>query len=428
VKAHDLFAVTAHGLAALCAAELAAIGVAGRVETGGVAWRGTASSMYRANLELRTASRIIARVGTFRARGFAELERRAARLPWQNFLRQATPVVLRVTCRKSKLYHEGAVGERVARVLADTAGVSVVRGGSGDDEADDAYDVPGAPNPPDAPAAGAPSTVQQGAQSPAGAQLIIIRFMRDECTISVDSSGALLHQRGYRRAVAKAPLRETMAAALLLAAGWRGDMPLLDPLCGSGTIPIEAALLAGGIAPGIARADRTPRAFAFEAWPHFDGAAYSEIVRSARAAVRPVRAPIVGADRNAGAIAAARANADRAGVLSDLEFRRASLADLEAMPGSGHVVTNPPYGVRVGDRRELRALYATLGRTISARLPGWSVTMLAADDALAAATGLPLVEQLATRNGGIPVRLLSTAGTGAARPVYQPPHSDEEYS
>lgn len=419
---HDLFAITAHGLAALCAAELAAIGVTGRVETGGVAWRGTAPSMYRANLELRTASRIIARVGTFRARGFAELERRAARLPWQDFLRQATPVVLRVTCRKSKLYHEGAVGERVARVLADTAGVAVVRRGSDDDEADGAYDAPGAPD------AGAPSAGQQGATSAPGAQLVIIRFMRDECTISVDSSGALLHQRGYRRAVAKAPLRETMAAALLLAAGWRGDTPLLDPLCGSGTIPIEAALLAGGIAPGIARADLTPRAFAFEAWPDFDRATYSEIVRSARAAVRPVRTAIVGADRNAGAIAAARANAARAGVLTDLEFKRASLVDLAPMPGSGHVVTNPPYGVRVGDRRELRALYALLGSTISARLPGWSVTMLAADDTLAAATRLPLIEQLATRNGGIPVRLLSTAGTGAAGPVYQPPHSDEENS
>jgi putative N6-adenine-specific DNA methylase len=402
---YDLFAVTAHGLADLCAAELATIAVSGTPETGGVAWRGTAESMYRANLELRTASRIIARAGEFRARGFAELERRAAKLTWHDFLRPGTAVELRVTCRKSKLYHEGAVAERLARVLADTAGAPVLDTNAGAEE------------------------VEAGDASAAG-QLIIVRLMRDVCTISVDSSGALLHQRGYRRALAKAPLRETIAAALLLASGWRGDTPLIDPLCGSGTIPIEAALLARGIAPGIASADLTPRAFAFERWPHFDGPTFDELVHAARAGVRAAYVPIIAADRDGGAIAAAQANAQRAGVAYDIEFRRARLQDLEPIPGTGHVITNPPYGVRVGDRRALRTLYATLGGTIAATLPGWNVTLLAADDALAAATGLPLVERLATRNGGIPVRLLTTvAGAAAhtpARPVYQRPYNDEE--
>jgi putative N6-adenine-specific DNA methylase len=232
----------------------------------------------------------------------------------------------------------------------------------------------------------------------------------------------------------------------VLTSGWRGDTPLIDPLCGSGTIPIEAALLARGIAPGIANPDLAPRAFAFEAWPHFDNAAFSSVVRSARTQVRTVNVSIIAADRDAGAIAAARANAERAGVADDLEFRHAQLSDLEPVSGAGHVITNPPYGVRVGDRRELHTLYAALGGAITTRLPGWSVTMLAADDTLAAATRLPLVERLATRNGGIPVRLLTTTGTAGAHPpmaaaptpdapahspadpVYERPHEEEEIS
>ncbi|HSJ33067.1 MAG TPA: hypothetical protein VK933_16620 [Longimicrobiales bacterium] len=415
-REYDLFAVTAHGLAGLCAAELGQIGVSGTVETGGVSWRGPARTMYQANLEIRTASRVIARVGEFRARGFAELERRASKLPWQDFLVPGAAVVLRVTCRKSKLYHEGAVAERIARVLADKAGVSVLGTNAEDDDTDtvaaDAVATDVIATDADSTEAVAADDVAADTDAPAissSAQLIIVRFMRDVCTISVDSSGALLHQRGYRQALAKAPLRETIAAALLLASGWRGDSPLIDPLCGSGTIPIEAALLARRVAPGIASADLSPRAFAFEHWPGFDRAVFDDLVRSAREKVRPANVTIVAADRDAGAINAARSNAERAGVAGDIDFVRAPLEDLTAVAGTGHVVTNPPYGVRVGDRRQLHALYATLGRVVGMRLPGWTVTMLAADDGLAAATALPLVEVLATRNGGIPVRLLTTA-------------------
>lgn len=398
---YNLFAVTAHGLAGLCAAELAAIGIDGTIETGGVAWRGPRESLYRANLELRTASRVIARAGEFRARGFAELERRAAKLPWLQFLVPGSAVALRVTCRKSKLYHEGAVAERVARVLGGQAGVlvqgSLIPAADDDDEyvSNDA------------------GVADAGSAEAARPQLIIVRFMRDVCTISVDSSGALLHQRGYRQAIARAPLRETIAAAMLLASGWNGESPLIDPMCGSGTIPIESALLARDIAPGIAASGLIARAFAFETWPHFDPDVWARLVTSARQRVRPATVPILAADSDAGAITAARANAIRAGVADDMEFRRAAFEDLESAPGAGHIVTNPPYGMRVGERRQLYGLYARFGSTVRSRLPGWSVTMLAADDNLAARTGLPLEERLSTRNGGIPVRLLTTVRNSA---------------
>lgn len=401
-RQYELFAITAHGFAELCTAELAALGVSGTSGIGGVAWRGDARSMYRANLELRTASRIVARAGEFRARGFGELERHVAKLPWHEFMQPDTAVVLRVTCRKSKLYHEGAVAERVARVLADVAGVSVLEAHADDDDVDHATS-PG--------------------------QLVIVRFLRDDCTISVDSSGALLHQRGYRQAIAKAPLRETIAGALLLASGWRGESPLVDPLCGSGTIPIEAALLARRIAPGIANTNFAPRVFAFGQWPGFEQDAWDDVVAAARAGVRDDCPVIVGSDRDAGAIAAASANAARAGVAHDVEFRRTALSSIEPPAGTGHVVTNPPYGVRVGERRDLHALYAALGDTMRRQLAGWHITILAADDALVRTTGLPFVERLATRNGGIPVRLLTTGRPETHAPeraVYDIPHQEEE--
>src|SRR5690606_34405265 len=113
-------------------------------------------------------------------------------------------------------------------------------------------------------------------------QLFVVRFLYDRCVISADSSGALLHRRVYRQAVAKAPLRETMAAAMLLGSGWKGDEPLIDPLCGSGTLPIEAALISRRIAPGLAGAERRPRDYTFRRWPDFDSATFDRIVEGAR--------------------------------------------------------------------------------------------------------------------------------------------------
>ena len=381
----DLFAVTAPGLEGVCAAELRGLGVGGEAGEGGVAWRGDAVSMYRANLESRTASRVVCRIGSFRARTFPELERHAGRLDWARFLPPGRVVRLRVTCRKSRLYHQGAVAERIAGVLP--AGIGAVAGAAGA-----------------AGAAGDAGEVDEDADG----QLVVVRFVRDVCTVSVDTSGALLHQRGYRQALAKAPLRETVAAAMLLATGWRGSTPLLDPMCGSGTLAIEAALLARRIAPGMASPGLVPRAFAFQAWPGFEADAWNAVVEAARGHALPA-APVVigGSDRDAGAITAARSNADRGGVAHDVEFERRPLSAVRPPPAIGHLVTNPPYGVRVGDRRALHGLYAALGDLATTRLAGWTVAFLSADPRLDAATGLSLRDVLATRNGGIPVRLVA---------------------
>jgi putative N6-adenine-specific DNA methylase len=380
-----LFAISAPGLEPLTAAELAGLGIAGTLQPGGVEWQGSLVELYGANLRLRTASRVLVRLAEFRARTFFELERHGTRVDWARFLAPGAAVRLRVSSRKSKLYHERGIAERLLaaadRAIGPLASVGTVGGKEEEDE-----------------------------DEQESAQLLVVRFHYDRCTISVDASGALLHRRGYRQAVARAPLRETLAASMLLGCGWDGGQALIDPMCGSGTIPIEAALLARRIAPGLATAERTPRAYAFERWPGFDATAWAGEVDRARDEIRPAAAvSIAGADRDAGAVEAACANAARAGVLDDIEFRQAPVSALEPAAASGLLLCNPPYGVRVGERAPLRNLYAALGRTARERLPGWTFAMLAAEPQLEAQVGLPFTEVFRTQNGGIPVRLVRAA-------------------
>jgi putative N6-adenine-specific DNA methylase len=374
-----LFAITAPGLEPLAAAELRALGMDGVAEPGGVAWSGTAEDLYAANLRLRTASRVTVLAAEFRAKTFFELERHARKVPWERWVPRGGAVRLRVTCRKSRLYHEGAVAQRVLEAIEHRVGPLASTAVAGDDE---------------------------GGEEAGDAQLFIVRFHRDGCTIRADASGALLHLRGYRQALARAPLRETLAAAMLLGSGWDGTAPLVDAMCGSGTIPIEGALLARRIAPGLARPSREPRAYAFSAWPEFHADAWRAVVDRAREEIRDTApVPILGSDRDEGAIAAATANAARAGVEADVELSHRAVSAIEPPAGPGWIVINPPYGVRVGERDPLRNLYAALGRTLRERCPGWTLALLSPDDALERQVGVPLEEALRTSNGGIPVRL-----------------------
>jgi putative N6-adenine-specific DNA methylase len=377
-----IFAITAPGLEALCAAELRALGIAAAAEPGGVAWEGGLGELHRANLWLRTASRVVVRAAAFRARTFIELERHGKRVPWERWVAPGRRVRLRVTSKKSKLYHEGAIAERLLGFIDDrVGGIGAAQAARGAEDEE----------------------VETGDE-----QLFVVRVVRDEFIVSADSSGALLHFRGYRQAVARAPLRETLAAAMLLGAGWRGGSPLVDPMCGSGTLPIEAALLARKIAPGLAGAAREPRAFAFTAWPGHDGDAWERAVAEARDAVLPASpVPLLGSDRDAGAIDAARANAERAGVAGDVGFDVRAVSAVEPPPGPGLLVANPPYGVRVGESDALRSLYAAVGKTARAKAPGWTLALLSADRKLEGQVGLPFTERFRTSNGGIPVRLVT---------------------
>lgn len=375
---YTTYAVTAPGIEAITAAELAALGLAVvATEPGGVTFHATSPQLYAANLHSRTASRVVVRVAEFTARTFFELERHAKKVPWERFAAPGAAVRFRVTSRKSKLYHQGAIEERLLRWASEAGYEGEKRKEKGEGE-DPLLLSPFSPP-----------------------QLFLVRLHRDRVTVSADSSGELLHRRGYRLATAKAPVRETLAAAMLLASGWDGSAPLIDPLCGAGTIPIEAARIARNIAPGL------ERNFAFERWPEFRPAEWARVRGDALASQRSgPSGVIVGADRDAGAIAASRANAQRAGVSDDIEFVQESLdpSTTAAPRPGGWLVTNPPYGVRVGQDRELAALYAALGATARRRVPGGRIGVLSADPRLDARIGIPLIERFATENGGIGVR------------------------
>lgn len=378
------YAACLPGLEPFVVAELEALGHrCGPVSPGGVPFTASTRQLYAANLHLACATRVLVRLGSFGARSFRDLEVQTAALAWADHLPAGVPVDLRVTAKASKLHHTGAIAERVGDVITD---VLVARDGW---------------VPPPA-ADGDPS------------QLVVVRVARDRVTISLDSSGEPLHRRSWRLATAKAPLRPTIAAALLTASGWDGTTPLVDPFCGSGTIAIEAARRARGIPAGWGRQ------FAFADWPGFEPGTWASVHAAALAGGRAgPHPPIVAADRDAGAVAATVGNAERAEVADGVEVREAAVSALlepgalphlsavdgSATGGPGAVVTNPPYGQRIvgGD---LRNLFDRTGDVLRAVAGGWTVAVLAADPVAVGHLRLPLEEVARTTNGGIAVRIL----------------------
>ncbi len=358
-----LFAACAPGLEPVLLTEVRALGLAGRALAGGVEVEGELPEAMRLNLWLRTASRVLLRIGEpFRAAAFAELVRKASALPWERFVRKGSAAAFRITCRKSRLFHSDAVAERLHIALEQRAGFAV-------------------------------PLAQASEEAPEEAQMFVARLERDVCTVSADTSGALLHRRGWRGPQAKAPLRETLAAALLIAAEFRGEEALCDPLCGAGTIPIEAASIAMRRAPGI------DRAFAFQRWREYSARQWEHLVVTARKQERAPPAAIEASDQAAGAVSAARENAVRARVEVAVVQRR--LIDLPPHDGGGLLASNPPYGVRTGERGALRDL-----EQVARRRPGWRIALIAPRGTAAAFPALKLEPLLRTQNGGIPVEVL----------------------
>lgn len=336
-------------------------------EPGGLLFEGYATHVMQSNLHLRTAGRVIVRLGEFYASAFSELRKKAARLEWEKFLSPGQAVNIRAVCHKSKLYHSDAVAERVLGAINDHFSIA--------------------------------NAQQKNSLQDAQGQMVLVRMVNDQCTISIDSSGEPLHRRGYRLAVAKAPLRETLAAALLIASGWDGSSPLVDPFCGSGTIPIEAALLARRIPPGIARD------FAFMKWPAFPKDEWQTMLSKAQSEILPLRTSIYGYDRDKGAIEMSAANASRAGQKSEISFAQQPVSSLKPAGTPGWIITNPPYGLRVSGSKDLRDLYARFGSILRDEFIAWNAGILCSDPKLTGQLGIgePFA-QLRFSNGGIPVQ------------------------
>ncbi len=335
-------------------------------DNGGMEFEGPLEQVYQANLFMRSASRVTVRLGEFIAISFAELRKKAAKLEWDNFLRPGQKVVVQATCHKSRLYHSDAVAERVLAAIND----HFQKG----------------------------QTTLETTTGVAGDQLILVRMVNDVCTISVDSSGELLHRRGYRQAVAKAPLRENLAAGILMASGWDQVSPLIDPFCGSGTIPIEAAMFARKIAPGI------NRDFQFTTWPVFHAAIWETLMAKAKSQILPDSPALFGYDRDTGAIESAKSNSARAGQLGIINFSAQAISYLQPSTIPGWVVTNPPYGVRVSENQDLRDLYSKFGAILKDRFTGWKICVLSSEERLLANMNLgEPIKKIRLINGGIPV-------------------------
>ena len=354
------------------------------VDEGLVEWRGEFGDVIRANRELRTVERIAVTAGEVRALHFSELRKKAAQIPWETWIDGERAVALRVTSRGSKLYHERGIAERMAGAIGDRLGRAIEVKALGDLD-DPSADV----------------------------QLVIVRMEHNVAVVRMDRSGERLHRRGYRLATAKAPLRETLAAAILRASGWRPGHALVDPFCGSGTFAIEAAQWSAGIAPG------GQRHFAWERWPSAVGS--SRAIETAKrthpdAPIAPIAplaplAPILASDREAGALTASRSNAERAGVLDRIEFSQRTVSHCEPPAGApaGWIVTNPPYARRTDGGADPHRLYETFGAILRERFAGWRCTMLSAEDSYAQATGITWEIGPWINNGGIRVRLLHAA-------------------
>lgn len=363
----EIFLATAPGLEPILCDEVKANGFrAPKAVPGGVRIEGRWHDVWRANLTIRGASRVLARLARFRVTQLTDLEKRARSLPWGATLRKDVPVRVEASCSRSRIYHSGAAAERIAKAIQQSIGAPI------SDDAD---------------------------------LTVAVRFENDVCTVSVDTSGELLHKRGFKEAVAKAPMRENLAALFLRQCGYTGTEPVLDPMCGSGTFVIEAAEIASGLLPGRARA------FAFEQLATFDATAWQTLrdERTARTALT-TDLRFHGSDRDANAISMSEANAKRAGVDAITTFAKSPAGAIEPPSGPpGLVIVNPPFGERIGDRKKLQPLYRGLGQRLLDKFGGWRVGLITTDAALAKATGLPFLPPSApVPHGGLRITMFQT--------------------
>jgi len=347
----DTFTVCQPGIEQITNDELVRLGARTRVTHGGVIASLTWSQLALAHLQLRTATRVLVRIGRFDAVNFGDLQAGLRRVDWASWLPSDADVSIRVSTSASKLYHSDAVEERVREVVGHGSG---------------------------------------------GAHRLSVRIDRDLVTLSLDASGDPLYMRGWRTEAVEAPIRETLAAALVLWSGWDGRSPLVDPCCGSGTIPIEAAMWARRMPPG------RNRSFAFREWPCAAELDWERLCAAVDADVRSASPEIRASDVDTSAVEIARDNAARAGVALDLRVTDAvTLANDARGSKPGWVVTNPPYGSRLGG--DLRRIYSAIGRLAE---PPWRLAVVAAQGAPTTAFDRKWDDSLTTRNGGIAVRFL----------------------
>ncbi len=349
------YAVAHPGLEPVVARELVGLGITGTELPGGVRFEASLEGGAALLPRLRTPSRLLLELVEGHARAPDELVALVRRVPWKTYLLPDATIEVQASVKTSRLHFKESVQKKVLHHVHDA-----LRG---------------------------PRVVDRE-RRPMIAQRIAVRIEEDRGTLSLDAGGELLHFRGWRTEQGPASLRENLAAAMLVAAGWTGDEPLVDPFCGAGTLPIEAALLAANRSP------YAKRRFALEEWPSL------KKFKPALSASASAGVQIFGSDRDARVLAVAEANAKRAGVA--VVFQRIDVADLGPPGPVGLVIANPPYGKRLGEGSEGRA-YAAFGETLRGRFEGWRALFLAPDNALARSVDRSAERLLTFSNGGVRV-------------------------
>lgn len=365
------FATVARGLEPIAAQELERLGAQSVLaDFTGVYFVGDKALLYRVNLWARTIFRVLVPLGEFYCPNSDILYREVQKISWDDYLQPHNTLAVNCTGGNQNLNHTHFTALQVKNAIVDQQRLKFGQRSSVD-----------AVNPD---------------------VLIDVHIHQNRCILSLDSSGTSLHRRGYRQAMGTAPLKETLAAALLDMAEWDSSLPFLDPLCGSGTLPLEAGLKALNIAPGLFR-----KKFSFESFPDFDAELWQELLAEAQnSRILELKAPISGSDRDPNVLNQARGNAERCGIEDQIRFTTTELSQVEAPADCGVLICNPPYGERLGDPKELGALYKTLGDILKQRFKGWTAFILTGNKELAKRVGLRASRRIPVYNGSLACTLL----------------------
>ena len=338
---YEIYAITAFGLEAVVARELKNLGITDyTVENGRVVFNGGLEEVYKANLWLRTAGRVHIKIAEFKAVTFEELYDKTREINWGSILPEDAFFHITGKSVKSTLFSISDCQAMVKKAIVD--------------KMKEKYDT-------------------DWFEEDGPRYKMQISMLKDIATITLDTSGEPLHKRGYRDLSGTAPLKETMAAALIQLSFWKKDRVLIDPFCGTGTIPIEAAMIARNIAPGL------KRRFDFEDWTNFDRKLFNRLKQEAQDSInRDGELHILGSDLDDDAVRSARRHAARAGVKEDIHFQRLDEADISSSQKYGHLICNPPYGERAESDEGIFRLYRLMGDTFK-KLDTWSYYIFAPD-------------------------------------------------
>ncbi|MEL7070096.1 MAG: THUMP domain-containing protein [Cyanobacteria bacterium J06581_3] len=368
---NQYFATVARGLELLLVDELEALG-AKAVEPGfcGAAFKGDCALLYKVNLWARLPFRILLRLAEFDCVTGEDLYAGVQRIDWSRYLTPELTLAVTATGKTTALNHTHFTSLQVKNAIVqqqtDTLGYR--------------SDV---------------DTHEPDVR-------INVHLHQARATISLDSSGDSLHRRGYRPAVGAAPLKESLASALIQMSGWTPDQAFFDPLCGSGTLPLEAALRSLRVAPGLFR-----ERFGFETWLDFDEALWDDMLNGAEDRQREdLLAFVGGSDRDLNVIVQANSNAQKCGIEHLVQFQQSELEKVEAPADSGIVMCNPPYGERLGKDTDLAAFYKLLGNVLKQRFKGWTAYVLSGNKALSRNIGMKSAERMPVYNGALLCQLM----------------------